>query len=179
MASGRQAASRGVKLLLVIGILAAVIAGTYLVVSFRRPVPKPTDPYAVEEPIPTVLRTDQGLEIQFPTEARCENGEVNRFVCRLLKIIMAQDYQEYRLAVTQKREPVGPGLFEQAYQKLKLTSVKSIRPVEDRQNLKPEWLRDIPGPMYKLEAEAVMRDNSKREVQLYIFQEDGRWVSSH
>ena len=105
--------------------------------------------------------------------------EVDLFISRFLDILLGEDYKQYRLQVTQKREPVNIETFEQAYHNIELIAVDKIDELADATAVPVKELKDCQGPVYRVQAHVVLRDGTKREVELFVFKEDDRWVSSH
>ncbi len=120
-----------------------------------------------------------GPEIKFPDSARCDSQEVNNFVVDFLNVLLANDYKNYRLKVTQRREPINMKAFEEAFGKVKLIEVSGIEKVTDAKMLKELKMDEIPPPVYRVAAHVTLRDKSQRDVEIRIFKEGERWVSSH
>jgi len=134
------------------------------------------------EQIPPVRYKRMGdavTEIRFPQQARSDCREVNLFVSHFLDILIADDYKTYRLRVTRRRRPVGRETFEHAGRKAELIEVKSITKVEKVSGIKLPALKGIDPPVYRVQAFVALRDGRKRTVDLYVFKESGKWVSSH
>lgn len=119
-----------------------------------------------------------GPQISFPESARSDNPEINKFVIEFVNILLTSDYKAYRLKVTQRREPINAKTFDDAYGRVKAIEIRKIEKIEDRKALKQVKLGDIPLPIYRVKAHIVLRDKSEQEVEIPIFKEQNRWVSS-
>jgi hypothetical protein len=128
--------------------------------------------------IPEKIVLENEMVILFPKSVRCDNREVNQFVSDFLNVLAGKKYKEYRLMVTQQREPVGREMFEKAYDRMGKIEVTGIDKIEDMRLLSQVKLEMTP-PVYCLKAHVVLRDNSTRDVELQIFKENGTWVSSN
>jgi hypothetical protein len=118
-------------------------------------------------------------EIKFPDRARSDNPQVNNFVVDFLNVLLANDYKNYRLKVTQRREPINMKPFEEAFGRVKTIEVKGIEKIVDAKVLKEMKMEDITPPVYRVAAHVVLRDKTERDVEIRVFKEGERWVSSH
>jgi hypothetical protein len=128
--------------------------------------------------IPERIVLENEMEILFPKSVRCDNKEVNQFVANFLNVLAGKKYKEYRLMVTQQREPVGREMFEKAYDRMSKIEVTGMDKIENVKLLSDVKIEMKP-PVYCLKAHVVLRDTSERYVEIQIFKENGNWVSSN
>ncbi len=140
---------------------------------------KPQKPVTTRPVIPEHIVRSDGPEIFFPKNARADNYDVNAFVYKFIKVLLANDYKHYRLMVTQQREPVSREKFEHAYGKVKTIRIKKIEKLKDTKILKQTGLTGCKLPAYRIDAHIVLRDKRERDIKLYVFRERNQWVSSN
>jgi len=182
--------TRGTKLLVVVVFVLIAAWWTYML-KFRSANPQTEQQTAQQAPAPVLLASDpDGPNVTFPDEARCDNPEVNNFIVEFLNSLLADDYKNYRLKVTQQREPINQETFDEAYGRVKSITVKKIARVDDPRAAKELKLDNVSPPIYQVLAEVAFRgrqslgqnqsdESMTREVMLTIFKEQNRWVSSH
>jgi len=173
----RRASSVSFK---IVAILVVVAIGliAYYVVSPENSPPENPDTLPPKE-IPTHWTGKGNQEVIFPVQVRSDNDEVNRFIYDFLKLLLDEDYKGYRLRVTRRREPVDQRTFKQAYEKVKLIRVNAVEALADGAQIKDPELKGCQPPIYRVKVYIALTTNVERDIELYIFQEDGRWVSSH
>ncbi|NLX05139.1 MAG: hypothetical protein GXY33_08350 [Phycisphaerae bacterium] len=171
-------------------IIAAVVIGliglVYLLGEDSEPQQPTTQPRLAV--IPEVWQKqigDRVTEVRFPMSARSENPDVNRFIAEFIDLVLAdprveKNYKLYRQAVTQRRRPFDETPFERAQYKAKLIEIESIVKLESPAQMKVDELRDaVEGSVYRVLTHIDLRDGTERDIETYVFEEDGRWVSSH
>lgn len=121
----------------------------------------------------------EGPQIMFPKSVRTEDKTVNTFIYEFLSKLALTDYKGYRLMVTHRREPASIERFNQVYGRVEKLSVSSIERIDDPDKLKGTEAQDYPLPVYSVKAHVILRDNNPRDIEVMIFREQGRWVSSH
>jgi len=156
-------------------IIAAIAAIVLNSVFKEKPKPKPI----VRPVIPEHIVQAEGPEIFFPKNARADNYDVNAFIYKFIKVLLANDYKQYRLMVTQQREPVSREKFEHAYGKVKIIRIVKIEKIGDMKPLKELGLVNCKGPAYRIDAHIILRDKRERDIKLYVFRENNKWVSSN
>jgi hypothetical protein len=163
-----------------IAVVLVLIVGWWIFISQTDGKDQKPGKQSVKTPkaIPERLVLKNGLEILFSKQVRCDDAAVNQFVSSFLTVLAAKDYKNYRLMVTQQREPIGKKKFEDAYDRMSKIEVTGIEKIEDTKILKATELQMEP-PAYRLKAHAVLRDNSERDVEIIVFNESGTWVSSN
>ena len=81
--------------------------------------------------------------------------------------------------VTQQREPISREKFEHAYGKVKIIKIVKIEKITDPSALKKTGLSVSSVPAYMIKAHIVLRDKRERDIKLYVFRENNKWVSSN
>ena len=120
-----------------------------------------------------------GPQVTFPEQARSDNPEVNNFIVGFLNTLLANDYKAYRLHVTQRREPINMKAFDEGYGRVKAIEVKGVTKVESAKGFQGSELEGVPLPVYRVAAHVTLRDNSERNVDIWVFKEGNHWVSSN
>ena len=118
-------------------------------------------------------------EIEFPEQARSDNEEVNDFVIAFAKDLLSGDYKSYRAKVTNRREPINQKAFNEGFGKIKNIQIKEIIKTDDVEILKEKKMEDAELPVYRVMIHVDFRNKNTRDVELWIFKEQGHWVSSH
>ncbi len=136
-------------------------------------------PIDTQPAIPTHLISKDGPEIFFPMNVRVKDYQVNKFVFDFLKAMVNSNYKEYRLLVTQMREPVSMDKFEEAYGRVKSITVTKVVRIDDPKVLESTGLTNCSLPAYRIESHVVFRNQVERNIKIYTFRESGRWVSSN
>jgi hypothetical protein len=173
--AGRMSAG----VLIIVGLVVVLVVSWWTCMSKSRPAEVESTPgVTVVKDIPDRIILENGLEISFSKEIRSDNMQVNRFVAEFLNTLAKKDYRKYRTLVTEQRDPVNENTFDAAYDKMKKIEVKELAKITDRKELKDQELK-IELPAYRLKAHAVLRDNTERDVEIVIFKEDDKLVSSN
>lgn len=166
----------------VLGVLVLALIAAWWIYIFKvkhtRPVETATA--AATQPVVTIAPTPpDGPQVSFPESAKSDNQEVNNFVTGFVNVLIAGDYKNYRLKVTQRREPINLKMFEEAYGRVKTIEIAKIEKLDDPKVLKALKLDDAEPPVYRVEVRVVMRDNTQLDREISIFREQGHWVSSN
>ncbi len=140
---------------------------------------KPKSKPIVKPSIPEHIVQSEGPEIFFPKSARADNYDVNAFIYKFIRVLLANDYKQYRLMVTQQREPVSREKFEHAYGKVRTIKIVKISKITNPKILKDTGLTNCKPPAYRIDVHIILRDKRERNIKLYIFRENNKWVSSN
>jgi hypothetical protein len=127
---------------------------------------------------PIVTGDPNGPQISFPDAVRSDNPQINKFVVDFVNILLNNDYKAYRLMVTQRREPINFKTFDEAYGRVKSIDIRKIEKIDNKKAIKQMKLTDISLPVYRIKVHVALRDKSEQDVDLFVFKEEGRWVSS-
>jgi hypothetical protein len=169
------------KLKYIIGVILVILIG-WFIFGTNNEGTKPDDSEEIADPnkpIPEVIETNKGPMILFPNSARTDNRDANHFVYRFIRVLAENDYKKYRLMVTDKRDPIPMETFEKAYLKVKTIKVIKMEKIESFKALREQGLEASGLPAYLLQASVELKDKTERQVDLIIFLENGKWVSSN
>lgn len=162
-------------------LLAPIAIGVGLTILLK-PEADEQSPPPVDAPIRTHWgggENDRNPQISFPKSTRCENDQVNQFVSDLLDIIYKQDYREYRRHVTQRRDPIGSEKFEAMYLSVRTIDINAVETIDDTSKIALPHLKEIEPPVYRIRAHVVLNSTLEKDVELFVFKENGEWVTSH
>ena len=125
---------------------------------------------------PSIIEPEK---ISFPEKAMSDNQEVNNFVIAFANDLLLGDYKGYRAKVTQRREPINQNAFNEGFGRIENIQIKEIIKTDDRQMLKEKKLADVELPVYRVMIHVDFKHTTPRDVELWIFKEQGHWVSSN
>lgn len=127
----------------------------------------------------------EGPSVEFPSDVRSDDADLNNFLDHLLRQCAAGEYGSYRLAVASEYEPLPRRAFERAWYNVEQVRVRKILKVHEPDAAlveRPDIREELKAPIYCVHATIRLRQRPDRpvpqpirEVVVLVVQEQGEW----
>jgi hypothetical protein len=125
--------------------------------------------------------SDSAVDINWASDAKCKNQEVNDFVSKALTVCSEGNYEEYRLLWSLDHQPTSRKRFMQLRDATERVDVKVIRRLQLR--LPDGSMKEMDTPVYVLHAFVALKEEAKqrseqledRDLILQVVRRNDKW----